>query len=160
MKKNNRKGFTLIELLAVIIVLALILVFAIPAVLDTSTRAQKKAFATYARKVLTLAQEYVETRKLDGAVDSMAFMNVPGGAFTLGSNDSQYSACIEYDAVNGTYKMYMFNDTYYVGDLATPAPADDTDLKDSGNVEEVKNVGSITLSVADGSSTCSVSTTK
>ena len=83
MKENRRKGFTLIELLAVIIVLALILVFAIPAVLNTSEKAQKKSFATYGRRVLTLAEEYIEAKKLDGAVGQMAIQNGVDG-FLLG----------------------------------------------------------------------------
>ncbi len=129
MKKNNRKGFTLIELLAVIIVLALILVFAIPAVLDTSSRAQKKTFTTYARKVLTLAQEYVEARKLDGASGKMAFDNVSESTdFSLGTNDTEYKVCVEYNptaAVGEQYKLYMKNNTFYV------AGATDANLKQS-----------------------------
>ena len=58
MKKNiNKKGFTLIELLAVIVILAVIMVFAIPAVLDTSNEAQKKALKMYAERVSSKALE-------------------------------------------------------------------------------------------------------
>lgn len=157
MKKNNRKGFTLVELLAVIIVLALILVFAIPAVLDTSTRAQKKSFATYARRVLTLAQEYVEAQKLDGDVDNMAFKNETGSGFSLGTNDNEYTACIEY-TTDGTYKIYMFNKTYYVGTVTgTKSGATEAQLKDSDNVNNISDLdGNLSLTVDGATCTANV----
>ncbi len=54
MKKNN-KGFTLIELLAVIIVLALIMVIAIPSILDTMNQARKESFYLYAQSLQSKA---------------------------------------------------------------------------------------------------------
>lgn len=48
MKKLNRKGFTLVELLAVIIILAIVVGIAIPAVMSTTENARKKAFQTAA----------------------------------------------------------------------------------------------------------------
>jgi len=44
MKKLNRKGFTLIELLAVIVLLAILMVVALPAVLDVLSTAPQKQF--------------------------------------------------------------------------------------------------------------------
>ena len=55
MKEN--KGFTLIELLAVIVVLALIMLFAIPTILNTLNQSKKKAFEEYTDKVV------IETEK-------------------------------------------------------------------------------------------------
>ena len=149
MKENRRKGFTLIELLAVIIVLALILVFAIPAVLNTSEKAQKKSFATYGRRVLTLAEEYIEAKKLDGAVGQMAIQNGVDG-FSLGSNDAEYKVGIDYDG-NGGYKIYMYNNTYYIGtveNVTTTSGATEAELKTTDNVHEL-NGGTLTLSIAN-----------
>lgn len=154
MKGNRRKGFTLIELLAVIIVLALILVFAIPAVLNTSEKAQKKAFATYGRRVLTLAEEYIEAKKLDGAVGPMAIKNGVDG-FSLGSNDTEYKVCIDYDG-SGGYKIYMYNNTYYIGtveNVTTTSGATEAELKTTDSVHEL-NGGTITLSIANEATTC------
>lgn len=59
MKKNKmyKNGFTLIELLAVIVILAVIMVFAIPAVLDTANDAQKKSLKMYTERVASKALE-------------------------------------------------------------------------------------------------------
>lgn len=51
MKKKN--GFTLVELLAVIVVLALIMVIAIPSVLDTMASSRRSTFQEYITKVVT-----------------------------------------------------------------------------------------------------------
>ena len=63
---NTNKGFTLIELLAVIVILAVIMVFAIPAVLDTSNNAQKKAIQMYAERVASKALEKAMSDQLLG----------------------------------------------------------------------------------------------
>ena len=69
MKRKNidKKGFTLIELLAVIVILAVIMVFAIPAVLDTSNNAQKKAIQMYAERVANKALEKAMSDQLLGS---------------------------------------------------------------------------------------------
>ena len=132
--KGNKKGFTLIELLAVIIVLALILVFAIPAVLNTSEKAQKKTFATYARKVLTLGQEFIEAEKLDSNITKKAIYNHATKGFSLGTNDNDYYACVVYDSSeegNEKYKIYMFNGSFYVDGKK------DSELKTTAFVEAI-----------------------
>ena len=48
MKKLNTQGFTLVELLAVIIILAIVVGFTIPAILTTTKKAKAKAFANSA----------------------------------------------------------------------------------------------------------------
>ena len=65
MKKLNKKGFTLIELLAVIVILAVVLGIAIPAVSQYITKARKNGyvdnllqFVDAARKGATLGDEY------------------------------------------------------------------------------------------------------
>lgn len=48
--RSHKKGFTLVELLAVIVVLALIMVFAVPSILTTMNSAKKKSFQMYGEK--------------------------------------------------------------------------------------------------------------
>lgn len=66
MRNINRKGFTLIELLAVIVILAVVMVFAIPAVLDTSNEAQKKSLKMYAERVASKALEKAQSDQMLG----------------------------------------------------------------------------------------------
>ena len=56
MKKNN-KGFTLIELLAVIVILAVLILVALPAVTNLMQRSRKAAFRA---EVLSMAREGVQ----------------------------------------------------------------------------------------------------
>jgi len=53
---KNRKGFTLVELLAVIVVLAVIMIFAVPAVLNAMNNARQGAFIQYANRFLSQAE--------------------------------------------------------------------------------------------------------
>ena len=60
----KRKGFTLVELLAVIVILAVILTIAVPAVKKTVDSAKKKSAENDARMIKNIAEKYY-TRNLD-----------------------------------------------------------------------------------------------
>jgi len=60
MKKN---GFTLIELLAVIVIMALLLTIAVPAVIGVSTRIRTKMYCTKVEDIESAAKIYGENYK-------------------------------------------------------------------------------------------------
>ena len=92
---KNKKGFTLIELLAVIIVLALIMVFSIPVMLNASNNAQIKSFQMYGERVYNLAQSHLQSTQLLNNNE----LDATSGVLDLsdiGLRDSSYSGCIVY----------------------------------------------------------------
>ena len=62
----NNNGFTLVELLAVIVVLSIVMIIAIPNILSTMSTSKKEALKIYAEKTLSEAQKQYETEKLSG----------------------------------------------------------------------------------------------
>lgn len=65
MKKNN-KGFTLIELLAVIVVLAILILLAMPKVTSMMEKARKNSFAVEASEIVKVAQTAYSDSILSG----------------------------------------------------------------------------------------------
>ena len=61
MKKFTQKGFTLVELLAVIVVLGIILVIAVPSITGTINNAKGDSFATSAKMMKSNAVTFVNT---------------------------------------------------------------------------------------------------
>lgn len=76
-KVENQKGFTLIELLAVIVILGIIAVIAIPMIGGIINNTKEDADVATARQVYDAARLYV-TSELNGAFDS-----VPGTTGTV-----------------------------------------------------------------------------
>ena len=57
MKKLNNNGFTLIELLAVIIILSVLMLLAVPGILKLMDNSKKNAFVTQAQMIYKSATE-------------------------------------------------------------------------------------------------------
>ena len=64
--KRNNKGFTLVELLSVIVILAIIMLIAIPSVLHVLTTAKRKSFVEYVDKIYLSAQKKILEEEVQG----------------------------------------------------------------------------------------------
>ena len=72
MKKNNKKGFTLVELIAVIAILSILLVMALPQVLELFNDSREGAFITQVQSIYRAAEEQYVSDQLLPNVDSTA----------------------------------------------------------------------------------------
>ena len=119
MKKN---GFTLVELLAVIVILAIILVIAVPKITDTIDNARKGSFESSIKMVAAQA----ETQKtvadtLEGVnfPDSDTWKTTDGNADSwTGLNNSDYDTC-SYTITNGTASVTLKGKGKFAGYTCT-----------------------------------------
>lgn len=65
-KKINKKGFTLIELLAVIVILAVLILFAMPAVMNLMERSRRNAFKDEAMAILNDVETAYADKDMNG----------------------------------------------------------------------------------------------
>lgn len=71
----SKKGFTLIELLAVIVILAIITLIAVPMVTDVIYQVEKKAFENTVYGIIRATEYYEKERDIDfnGITEDMTF---------------------------------------------------------------------------------------
>lgn len=125
--RRKQNGFTLVELLAVIIILAVIITLAIPAVMNATNRAKKQAFFMYGQSLESKA-----TQKYTQETD----------------NDPSFSGCAVYD-INELYvedKDAKVENTEYEGWVKVYKEYTDSDKHNaefvydnsSGNIDYIK----------------------
>ena len=128
-----KKGFTLIELLAVIIILAILMVVAVPNVLSTLNDAKKKTFVTQAQSIWKAAEQKFIIDSLTGAQKACYDLSNP---LDLGSVSSSISYVVEVDEQTGKVTSIQVKDTtqnFYADGTTTngitvEATTDDTPL--------------------------------
>lgn len=124
MKKTNKKGFTLVELLAVIVILGVLLLIAVPAVQNIIKSSKIKAFESAAKLAIENTETVASTYDIDGAsTNCIVFINkttypaVGGKTYkgielergNFGSNATGYI-----EITNGKGKIYIANDAYSI----------------------------------------------
>ncbi len=113
MRKKN--GFTLVELLAVIVVLALIMIIAIPAVLDTMNKSRRQLFVEYAEKVLIAAQTQYVTDSSLGSIAGAGYyvysIETDLGLQSVGSYKG-YIVVNATDVDKPAYRITLYDNNY------------------------------------------------
>lgn len=126
-KRKNKKGFTLIELLAVILILGIIALIAIPTVNGVIEEARRGAFDTGTKSIEKAVEELVITKQLDG--DSST--NLTDGNYDIkdlvsmglnvknvdkydGSVTIKNDKVFSFNLYDGNYREVKYNDDYSI----------------------------------------------
>lgn len=126
MKKTNKKGFTLVELLAVIVILGVLLMIAVPAIQNVIKSSRKNAFESAAKLAIENTEAMASTYNIDGAsTNCIVFItetkynnkNYKGIELERGNFGSNPTGYIE--IANGKGKIYIANDTYSITNTNT-----------------------------------------
>ena len=108
---KNKKGFTLIELLAVIIILGILMIIAIPSVTSYINNSRKSAYVDTAREIISGARNFVNEGKLE-MFDTGATYYIPVSCITTENGQkSPYGDFVEDQAfviVTYTGKNYNY----------------------------------------------------
>ena len=106
---KKKKGFTLIELLAVIIILGILMIIAIPSVTSYISDSRKSAYVDTAKEIISGARNLVNEGKL-GMYDTNATYYVPYSCITTeNSSKSPYGNFVD----EKTYVIVLYNGKGY-----------------------------------------------
>lgn len=141
--KLNRNGFTLVELLAVIVILAVLALVAMPNVTRLMNASRKNAFITEVENFVTYAQTSYTNSQINGTINNSADESlIPGqkfnekmydyycvsyaklvsGGFIQKSNGDNYKGIFEIymptDGASSKTIIYMSNGSYQINGLS------------------------------------------
>ena len=151
-KTSKKKGFTLIELLAVIIILGILMIIAIPSVTSYINSSRKSAYVDTAKEIVSGTRNIVNTGKL-GMYDTKTTYYIPASYIStengLKSPYGEFTQAyvgVVYDGKGYKYYWISTDDTGQGIDriiLSDKLVEDDivSDLKDSDIEDKVKTTG-------------------
>ena len=135
---KNKKGFTLVELLAVIVVLAIIMIIAVPSVLNSMTDARRNSFVVYAEKLINSAQAQAQATQMVNGIPSKCYdidelIDGAHGAY-------EGFVSFEKNGETETYKVYLRDNNYAVAAITAQKLEElksSKDLKSEFKKEEI-----------------------
>lgn len=152
MKNLNKKGFTLIELLATVIILAIVLLIAVPAVINTIESTRKNAFKSSTLSIFKAAADKaaLATIEADSDValpDNGEYVFWPVSTLSV-DNVSKFTGGIVVANKDGNLMFYAnVKEGAYVFDMVSKADVSDAtkDDIDSGDLTTETPTGTITI---------------
>lgn len=114
MKKNNN-GFTLVELIAVIVLIALLFVVAIPAAMKVGDNAKKKSFETKINLIKSAGELYGQRELKVLQTETNSFCKIEGDKITTSETqiDEAYYPCFKKTVGELLQKGMIDRDDYY-----------------------------------------------
>lgn len=123
MKETNKKGFTLVELLAVIVILGVLLMIAVPAIQNVIKKSRKNSFESAAKLAIENVETIASTEKVSATI-SECYVPITEYEYTVNSKVPKMQLergsfgenAIGYIKVNseGIGTIYLKNDDYLV----------------------------------------------
>ncbi len=159
MRKNN-KGFTLIEILAVIVILGIIMLIAIPNVSKNISDSRKAAYVTSIQKYIEAARQEVQTYSIKVNNENAAYYIPTSCLGTENGDTSPYGDMMEsyvivtYDT-NGHYEYYYTgrDDANHGMEVTNSADINEENLRDDiTDIDVTKKVGGRDLAIVYSSS--------
>lgn len=134
MKKMNGKGFTLIELLAVITIMGILMLVAIPAVSRTIENSRRDTFADVAKEYVNTVRNAVLADELKCGDESVGATGDGTYYFKLDSSDQNTKDIMESGGLSSWSNARV---TGYVKWVKTTTPAE---KDDNGNITKEQKV--------------------
>lgn len=120
--KKNKKGFTLVELLAVIVILGVLLMIAVPAIQNVIANSQRKSFESAAKLAIENVETLASAEKVSGNISpcyvliaqtTVGSNTVPGIELERGSFGTNAKGYIYVDE-KGKGTITITNDTFSI----------------------------------------------
>ena len=144
---NNKKGFTLIELLAVIIILGILMIIAIPSVTSYINNSRKSAYVDTAKEIVTGTRNTVNEGKLEMySTDTTyyipaSYIKTENGLKSPYGDFTEAYVGVTYDGKGYNYFWVSVDDTGQgVNKITNIDKLDEDDIKSDIKADDIKNI--------------------